>query len=277
MSDLPDLLTLTPMGDTAFHVFQPAESAEGRDVVFSGQLLGQMMVASHTRSGEGKDVRSVHAVFARPGSYTSPLQVDVDTMQAGRTFASDTVTATQGGKLLARAVVLLTTDDDDLVRHGPAAPHVAGPEGLEDAVGQVFPGTSYRPVPGTHERDGAPAEFAWIRSTVPLPSVVANQAALAWATCGNVIGLSFRPHADLDIRDAHRTISTGVVAQTVHFLEPVDLSAWHLMETVGTKAANGRVYGEGRVFTADGLLVATFEQDSMARRAAQALDPARAM
>ncbi len=277
MTDLPDLLTLTPAGPSRFHVFQPSESAEGRDVVFSGQLLGQMMMASLEGSGEGKDIRSVHAVFARPGSYASPLEVGVESIQAGRTFASDTVTATQGGKLLSRATVLLTTRDGDLVRHGPTAPSVQGPDGLADAAGQVFPGTSYRPVPGAHQRDGAPVDYAWVRFEGGLPTQGAHQAVLVWATCGNIIGLAFRPHTELDIRDAHRTISTGVVAHSAHFVDRIDLAQWHLMETVGTQAANGRIYGEGRVFTADGALVATFSQDSMARKVEQALDPARSM
>ena len=44
-----------------------------------------------------------------------------------------------------------------------------------------------------------------------------------------------------------------------------------------TFAGNGRVGGSGAVFTEDGALVSTFEQDSMARGVDGALDPKRAM
>jgi acyl-CoA thioesterase len=37
------------------------------------------------------------------------------------------------------------------------------------------------------------------------------------------------------------------------------------------------VFGEGRVFTADGSLVASFHQDSMAKAAEANLDPRRSM
>ena len=125
--DLPDILELTEVGEHRYHVFQPSESAEGRDVVFSGQLMAQMMMASNREAGSAKDIRSVHAIFARPGTYTMPIEVAVDSMQAGRTWASDTVTATQGGKLLSRAMILMNTVDDDLMRHEPAMPDVPRP------------------------------------------------------------------------------------------------------------------------------------------------------
>jgi len=95
MSDLPDLLQLTEIGERRYQVTQPSESPEGRDVVFSGQLLAQMIMASDHAAGGTKDVRSVHAVFARAGTYSRPIELEVESLLAGRTWAGDTVTATQ--------------------------------------------------------------------------------------------------------------------------------------------------------------------------------------
>ena len=276
--ELPDILELTEVGERRYHVFQPAESAEGRDVVFSGQLMAQMMMASEREAGGVKDIRSVHAIFARAGTYTLPIEVDVDSMQAGRTWASDAVTATQGGKLLSRALILLSTVDDDLMRHDPAMPDVPGPDGLDSGFAFVFPGAEWRPVPGEPEVDGVPVERAWHRYEPGVESQAANQGIAGWATCGNIIGLNMRPHRDtVRIEDAHRTLSTGVIAHTLHFLDCLDVSQWLLIQMLGTKAANGRVYGQGEVFTADGQLVATFQQDSMAKAAPAPMDPSRSM
>jgi acyl-CoA thioesterase II len=279
MTDLPDLLKLTDAGDRRYEVFQPTESAEGRDVVFSGQLLGQIIMASDAAAGGTKDVRSIHSVFARAGTYTKPIELQVDSMHAGRTWASDTVTATQDGKLLCRAIVLLNTVDPDLMRHDPQMPSgVPKPDDLEPASGQVFPGAELRPVPGDATIDGVPVEMAWHRFPSRFDSPAVNQAVLVWATCGNIIGLAMRPHRDtVHIQDAHRTLSTGVIGHTVHFTERFDVSQWLLMVTEADKAATGRVYGSGRIFTPDGVLVATFEQDSMAKAAETALDPSRSM
>jgi acyl-CoA thioesterase II len=278
-NELPDLLTLTEVGERRYEVFQPAEAAEGRDVVFSGQLLSQLIMASDRACEGTKDVRSIHAVFVRAGTYTKPIEVEVESMHSGRTWASDTVTATQDGRLLCRAIVLLNTVDDDLMRHEPDLPKgVVGFEDLERTQAQGFPGTEVRRVPGEHTVNGVPVEMAWLRFEHPLSSPAANQAVLVWATCGNIIGLGMRPHrATVNIQDAHRSISTGVIAHTAHFTDRFDASEWLLMVTDAEKTGNGRVYGGGRVFTADGVLVATFQQDSMAKAAEANLDPKRSM
>jgi acyl-CoA thioesterase II len=279
MSDIPELLTLTDVGERHYEVFQPAESAEGRDVVFSGQLLGQMMMASDRAAGGTKDIRSVHAIFARAGTYTKPIELEVDSMHAGRTWASDTVTATQGGRLLCRSMILLNTVDSDLMRHDPEAPQgVPGPEDSSPASGQAFPGAEIRPIPEEATIGGVPVEMAWHRFDRPLSSQAASQAVLVWATCGNIIGLGMRPHREqVRIQDAHHTLSTGVIGHTIHFTDPFDVSKWLLIVTEATKAANGRVFGGGRVFTEDGALVAVFHQDSMAKAAEAQLDPKHSM
>ena len=279
MSELPDILRLTPVADHRYHVFQPAESAEGRDVVFSGQLLGQMIMAADAEAGSSKDVRSVHAVFARAGTYTKPIELEVDSMHAGRTWASDTVTATQDGRLLSRALILLNTLDPDLMRHGPAMPEDVEPPGdLVAGQVQAFPGAEIRPVPGERERDGVPFELAWHRFQESVDSQAANQAILTWATCGNIIGLAMRPHREqVRISDAHVTLSTGVIAHTIHFLERIDVTQWLLIVTTADSAAGGRVYGSGAVYDEGGKLLAVFHQDSMAKAAEGALDPRRSM
>lgn len=279
MSELPEILRLTPVGEHKYQVFQPSESAEGRDVVFSGQLLGQMIMASDAAAGGAKDIRSVHAVFARAGTYTKPIELDVDSMHAGRTWASDTVTATQDGRLLSRALVLLNTLDPDLMRHGPRMPAGVPAAGeLSAGAVQAFPGAEIRPVPGEKDDDGVPLEMAWHRFSHPVDSQAANQAILTWATCGNIIGLAMRPHREqVRISDAHRSLSTGVIAHTVHFVERFDVSQWLLIVTGADSAAGGRVYGSGSVFDEDGKLVAVFHQDSMAKAAEGTLDPRRSM
>jgi acyl-CoA thioesterase len=200
-------------------------------------------------------------------------------MHAGRTWASDTVTAVQAGKLLARALVLRNTLEGDLMRHGPAMPaDVPGPAELDVGPWQSFPGAEVRPVVGRPMEGAVPVERAWHRHPGAIGPHAAAQAVLLWATCGNGIGLAMRAHPDrVKISDAHRTLSTGVLAHTVHFLERFDVSAWLLLDTRATSAGGGRVHCTGSVFTEDGLLVATFHQDSMAKAADHVLDPKRAM
>jgi acyl-CoA thioesterase len=267
--ELPELLALTDLGPGRYRITQPDRPPEGRDVVFSGQLLAQMIMAADRAAAGDKDVRSVHALFARAGTHAEPIDLDVDAMHAGRTWASDTVTATQDGRLLCRALILLNTVDPDLMRHDPDMPAgVPGPESVAPAPAQAFPGAEVRPVPGELTVGGVPVELAWHRFAHAVPSRAAHGAVVAWATCGNVIGLSMRPHrARVRIEDAHRSLLTGVIGHTIHFTGHFDSSEWLLIVTEGTQASAGRVYGGGRVFTRHGDLVAAFHQDAMAKAA----------
>ncbi len=111
---------------TAYRTVANTGDAGQRDVVFGGQFLAQAIVAASLRH-PGKDVRSIQAVFARPGRIDAPTELVIDPMHDGRTFASDTVTAWQGDRLCARFIVLLDADEPDVVRHDVAMPTVPGP------------------------------------------------------------------------------------------------------------------------------------------------------
>jgi acyl-CoA thioesterase II len=262
MSDLPAVLQLQDMGSGMWSAPHPETDQEGWDVVFSGQLLGQMIMAA---AQADKQVKSIHAVFARAGRYSAgPLTLDVDSMHAGRAWASSTVTARQDDKLLSRGLVLANAVEPDLIRHGPAMPDVPGPDDCAPGTaGAVFPGAELRVVEQTDD----PVVYAWVRGAGSLDSVAANQAVLAWSQPGFIIGAAFRPHADaVSLSDAHRSISTGVISHTTHFHDDADTGDWLLMVHEGSYAGRGRIFGTGAVFTADGALVSTFAQDSMARR-----------
>ena len=117
MADLPDILQLDDVGGGRYRIHMPSGSAEGRDVVFSGQYLAQMIMAADRAHRSGKDVRSIHAVFARAATHTKSMELVVDTILDGRSWGSDTITAVQDGKVMARSEVLLNIVEDDLLRH----------------------------------------------------------------------------------------------------------------------------------------------------------------
>ncbi|SRR5579875_378702 len=279
MGKLPNVLELDQIGEGEYRVRHPDRPPEERDVVFGGQLLAQMIMASDRACGGSKDVKSIHAIFARAGTYQEPIILRVEPIQAGRTWASDTVTAMQGERLLSRALILLNADEPDIMRHAPAMPEVPGPEDLSPGEGMAFPGVELRMVPEPPDAPGGvPALLFWHRYPDKINSVAANDAVLAWGTNGFLIGLAMRPHREqVDISQAHRTLSTGVIAHTLHFHERFDVSQWLLVVQEALYAGRGRVHGRGLVFTRDGQLVATFGQDSMARKIEGELDYRRAM
>jgi acyl-CoA thioesterase II len=120
--------------------------------------------------------------------------------------------------------------------------------------------------------------YFWARMPESYDSVAANQAVIAWTQPGFLIGLAMRPHSDaVNIGDAHRSISTGVISHTAHFHDHGDVGEWMLVAQEASYAGHGRVFGSGAVFTRDGQLVSTFAQDSMARGVESPIDPKRGM
>jgi acyl-CoA thioesterase len=274
---LPDVLQLEEVGAGRYRVHQPDTSPEGRDVVFGGQLLAQMLMAADRANEGAKDVKSIHAIFARAGTYTQPIELLVDQMQSGRTWASHAITAMQGDRLLCRSLVLSSIDDPDLMRHGPALPPSKAP-GSGPAPYFAFDGTETSDAGEPDRSDGIPRSQFWHRYAGHLDSVAANQAILSWATNGALIGLAMEPHRDsVDISQAHVSISTGVIGHTLNFHERFDIGSWLLIHQEALYAGRGRIHGRGSVFTEDGQLVATFSQDSMARKVEVSLDPKHSM
>jgi acyl-CoA thioesterase len=268
MPDLDELLAVLDLHPTGPGTFR-ADSMEfgAGAVVFGGQQLAQTIVAAATVD-PAKSVKSVHTVFARGASTDRPLEFAVDVMQQGRSFASATVTISQGERLCTRSLVLLHAPDPDLIRHQDAAPEVpSAAESTPSAHGAGF--WEVRTVGGVDIADpdavGPPRLDVWTRFPDAPDDPNLNQALLAFATDGFLIGTAMRPHAGVGQALAHRSISTSVITHTLTFHGPVDASGWLLLDQESPVAGAGRSYGRAHVFAEGGDLVASFVQENMIR------------
>jgi acyl-CoA thioesterase len=263
IGELLDALTLEPAGEGRFvGTNVPAEHG----VVFGGQLLGQSIVAA--RAGhEDMTAKTVHTVFARAGRPELPLEIEVDAVQSGRTFASSRVTISQDGRTCTSSIVLLHADDGDLIRHADAPPRASRPD--EIATRGETGDWEIRVVGDVDLSDpdavGPPELDVWTRFAGAPDDPLIGQALLAYATDGFLIGTAMRPHDGVGQAQAHRTLSTGVISHTLTFHEPVDAGDWLLLAHHSPYAGRGRSYGRADVFTEDGRLVASFVQDAMIR------------
>ncbi len=242
-----------------------------RDVVYGGQLLAQMILASD-RVGADKDVASIHTIFARSAKVSDPVEIDVDVIHDGRTMGSHSVVVHQGERVCAQGLILRRLDAPDLIRHQPDMPDVAGPEDSPDTGqgGLLAPGSDLRVVGGVNTWDPdapvAPAElFAWVRLPAGTDDPAMAQAMLAYGTDGFLIGTAMLPHTGVGQNMAHRNIATGVVSHTLTFHEPVPAGEWLLLAHESPYAGRGASYGRAHVFTRDGALVASFVQENMIR------------
>jgi acyl-CoA thioesterase len=270
MHDSLSLLHVEPAGPGRFRVRNEGDPSV-HDVVFGGQLLGQMIIAA-SASSPSKHVRTIHTIFARAARVSAATELAVEPIHDGRSFASANVTAWQGDRLCARALVLLDAPDPDLIRHAAPAPRVTGPDESKDAGTSplVFPGAELRIVgavdTSSPDAPPGPAElFAWVRYGGAPDDVATNQAILAWGTDGFLIGTAMRPHPGIGQAQAHKTLATGVVGHTLTFHEPFSVRDWLLIAHESPHAGAGRSYGRAQVFTRAGQLVASVVQDNLIR------------
>lgn len=251
-------LELEPVGPNRY---RGGHAEVGHGVVFGGQLLGQSLVAA-AAGHEGKLPKTVHTLFARGASPDAPLDIAVDPVHSGRAFASSTVTISQGDRVCTRSLVLLTADEPDFIRHADASPAQVPPaDGDIDGTWQV------RVVGDVDIADpdavGPPELDVWTRFDGAPDNRLLDQALLAFATDGFLIGTAMRPHEGVGQAQSHRTVSTGVITHTLTFHEPVRAADWLLLRHRSPYAGHGRSYGRADVFTGDGALVASFVQDAM--------------
>jgi acyl-CoA thioesterase-2 len=258
-----DALALEPAGPQRY---RGTNLPVGHGTVFGGQLLAQSIVAA-AQGHEPMTVKTIHAVFARGARPDTPLDIVVDPLHAGRTFASTTVTIAQGDRLCTRSLVLLHAPDDDLIRHGDRPVRRSTPAAAEP--GEDWGAWEIRLVDGVDLDDpGAvgPAELdVWTRFAGAPDDEGVGQALLAFATDGFLIGTAMRPHAGVGQAQAHRSLATGVVSHTLTFHEPCRAGEWHLLSHRSPYAGHGRSYGQADVFDESGGLVASFVQDAMIR------------
>jgi acyl-CoA thioesterase len=247
--------------------FEAGHIAGAHGVVFGGQLLGQTIMAA-SRAIPDKRVKSVHIIFARGASTDAPLAIDVDTMHQGRAFASVTVTIGQAGKVCTRALVLLDVDEPDLIRHHAPMPDVGGPE-TTDVHTNAEPWWEIGVVDGVDISDaaavGPPELYVWTRFPDAPADIAVNQALLAYASDGFLIGTAMRPHPGVGQSLAHVSISTTVLSHTLSFHDQFSAGEWMLVAHESPYAGRGRSYGRAHVYTADGRLVASFVQENMIR------------
>ena len=271
MEELQSLLEgfeLEEVGQGRYRGHNTGDGRGERAVVFGGLLLGQSIVAA-VRSQPGKEVKTVHTIFARAGRVDQPLDVAVDTMHAGRSFGSVTVTIGQGERLCTRSLVLLHAPEPDVIRHAEPMPAVPGPD--ETPWKELeFSGYQIGVVGGVDVGDPdavGPAELpVWVRFAGAPDDLTTSQALLGYASDGFLIGTAMRPHKGVGQSQAHQALSTGVISHTLTFHDPFRASDWLLLAQVSPYAGRGRSYGRSDVFSADGRFVASFVQDNMIRQ-----------
>jgi uncharacterized protein (DUF427 family)/acyl-CoA thioesterase len=239
-----------------------------RDVVEGGQFAGQAIVATSKVLADQR-VTSASMIFTKSASFTAPVDVSVEVLRRGRTFSTTEVRVSQHDSLRCVGLLLADSGASDVIRDVEPMPEVPGPDAATPFAGFSMPGRDLRIVDGAYDPDpdrvGPPMINAWVRFRDDPGALHLHQALLAQSTTHWTIAAGMMPHPGFGEAMAHRTLSTGIMKATIAFHDDVDVTDWLLYANRAFWSGRGLVQGEGRVYTQDGRLAASYTVQAMVR------------
>ena len=253
-------------------------SALGR--VFGGQVLAQSLVAAQRTLAEDRIIHSLHGYFLRPGNIELPITFSVDRIHDGRSFSTRRTQAYQSGLPILSMIASFQDSDSGLEHQVEMHTDLPEPENLPTAA-EVLAGVEHpiakqwamgRPFDMRHvpspvflSVDGplVAHQAVWFTATGRLPDDPnLHRAALAYASDYSILEPIFRRHGVAWSTPGLKAASLDH-AMWFHRFGRVD--EWMLYVQESPNATGGRGLSLGRIFSRDGLLLASVAQEGMVR------------
>jgi acyl-CoA thioesterase-2 len=277
--ELIELLDLETIDVNLFRGTQPDTRLQR---VFGGQVAAQALVAGARTVDADRVIHSLHSYFLRPGDTTVPIVYDVERIRDGRSFSTRRVVARQHGRPIYYMTLSCQTPEDGF-DHADEMPDVPAPEDSPD-IAELFRRASQdkaaewlsewaaldlrwvgdsRPG-GAISADGRPAQSRlWIKVSGRLDdSPLTHMAAFTYASDLTLLGSTLVPHG---VQVSDPTMQSASLDHTIWFHRPFRADEWLLYDQASPSASGARGLAIGRVFTRDGVLVASVAQEGLIR------------
>jgi acyl-CoA thioesterase-2 len=282
-SVLDELVSLLSLEKLEENLYRGQSQDLGWGIVFGGQVLGQALTAAMRTVPEERAVHSLHAYFLRPGDVKAPIVYDVDRIRDGSSFTTRRVVAIQHGEAIFNLAASfqrvedgfshqdempkvpfpedLPTDQERFARHGAALPEAIKAWALAERPIEsrtVEDDDPFQPVKGPPDR------CVWFKARHRLPDAPSiHQALLAYASDSAFLTTAMKPHAATWWT---RGMQVASLDHAVWFHRPFRVDEWllHVMHSPTAAGSRGLVFG--RVYTRDGVLVATTAQEGLTRK-----------
>ena len=281
VSGLLSALDLTDTGArTSEDIFTGPSQPQPPGRVFGGQVLAQSLVAAMRTIDADRFVHSMHGYFLRPGDAAQPITFSVDRIHDGRSFSTRRTQAYQNG-LPILSMIASFQDVDEGLDHQVAMPtDLPDPESLPSAAetlagiehpvaadwahGRAFdmrhvPSPIYFTVEGAH----VPHQAVWLKAKSRLPDDEnLHRAALAYASDYSILESIMRGHG---IPWALPGLKAASLDHAMWFHRFARVDEWLLYVQESPNAVGGRGLSVGRIYSRDGVLLASVAQEGMVR------------
>ncbi len=279
---LNQLITLLNLEKIDDGLFRGNSQDLGFRQVFGGQVVAQALSAAIQVAPKDRRLHSCHAYFLSPGDSQYPIIYDVETLRDGRNFSALRVKAIQHNKPICHVTASFQVPEQGF-EHQNAMPEVEPPEALIDESlimqklsayvpevirdkfiaerpfevrtkymnnpfqGQIFP----------------PKQFSWFRTngTAPIDYRI-QQCLLAYFSDFHCILTALHPHGKGFLQQG---MKVATIDHSIWFHRPFDLNHWHLHAIESNNAFGGRGLARGQIFSQDGKLIATTQQEGLIR------------
>jgi acyl-CoA thioesterase-2 len=255
--------------------------------VYGGQVLAQALTAAW-RTVDGPDdaptgtrlPHSLHGYFLRAGDLDVPVDLTVERLRDGRSFSARRTHAIQHGRPILSMIASFQERQDGVEFQASAPQGVPAPEdvpgSLETLGGIDHPQARHwshdsafevRHVEGALFLGPAPAradrQHVWLRARGPVPDDQFLHRALLLYACDQLMLEPVLRVAGLAWSSPGMSMASLDHAMWWH--RDVRVDDWLLFEQEASSAQGGRGLAAARVFTRDGVLVASMSLEGMFR------------
>lgn len=284
MDPLQGMLAVLDLSDTGARtdedIFTGPSQWMPHGRVFGGQVLAQSLVAAMRTTAVDRSVHSMHGYFLRPGDVDQKITFSVDRIHDGRSFSTRRTQAYQDGLPILSMIASFQDHDEGLEHQVAMPPDLPAPEDLDSdsdllstfdhPIGRHW--ANDRPFDMRHtpapiylavDGDRRPHQSVWFKALGALPDDEnVHRAALAYASDYTILEPAMRRHG-VPWATPGLKIASLDHAMWWHRFARVD--DWLLYAQESPSATGGRALSLARIFTRDGLLVATVAQEGMIR------------
>jgi acyl-CoA thioesterase-2 len=280
-SAISDIVSILDLEQLEHNLFRGRGPASGWQRVFGGQVIGQALVAA-SRTVEGIAPHSLHAYFLLGGDPAVPIVYEVDRIRDGRSFATRRVVAIQHGRAIFTMAASFHREEPGF-DHQIDMPEVPRPEDLPDEVlfREAMLARMPEPVRRYFERErpielrpvdperyirataGDPVNNVWIRATGRLPDDPSiHRCVLAYASDFTLLDTSLVAHG----RTVYESDIMGAsLDHALWFHRPFRADEWLLYAQDSPSASGALGFSRGRIYSQDGVLVASVAQEGLIR------------
>ncbi len=263
---------------TTEDIFTGSSQAMPSGRIFGGQVLAQAIIAADRTTADDRVPHSMHGYFLRPGDASQGITLSVDRIHDGRSFSTRRTQAYQQGVPIFSMIASFEHEDPGLDHQATAPEGVLSPDearahafaGAEHPLSRRLlagsaievvhaDGAIYDAVPGEH----VPHQNVWVRTRRPIGDDLAvHRAVLAYLSDLTIQESVLRAHG---VPWAQAGLKVASLDHAMWWHRPARVDEWLLYAQESPSARGGRGLATGRIFTRDGVLVASVAQEIMVR------------